>query len=191
MAEIEELIITQHAKERYAERIMGKQEVRDINIYVLEEEEKIKSDISKMVEYGEEIYFGNLKEKNSTYFILNGTWVIILDKSKRKVITLYKIDLGLGEEFNKTFIKKSKEKIDEMKHCLLAAEEEMRKEEDYLEEQIQDVVSMINKKKTEIKNLEELEKNYRDTKKSLMIKKVQYEDNLKDSVASLICKKEF
>lgn len=55
---LEKIEVTQHAKERYAERIMEKDSALDIKRYVLQNEEKIKTDLAKMVFYGEIVYTG-------------------------------------------------------------------------------------------------------------------------------------
>ena len=40
-----------------------------------------------------------------TYFRINKNgWVLVVDKNQTKLITIYKVDLGLGEEFNKQYI---------------------------------------------------------------------------------------
>lgn len=113
-----QLKLTQHAKERYARRIMNREEKLDIAVFVAQHEDKIFNDISKMVEYGEQIYEGpSISEYNRepVTVILNGSWILILDKKTSKVVTLYKIDLGLGKEFNDSYISKLKEKLENSK----------------------------------------------------------------------------
>jgi len=50
--------ISSHAKTRYAERIVGKETTYDINKFIIEHENKIQTDICKMIEYGELLYTG-------------------------------------------------------------------------------------------------------------------------------------
>ena len=50
--------ITKHAMQRYAERIMEKEDTTDVLVFIEQHKEKIEEDISKMIEYGELIYTG-------------------------------------------------------------------------------------------------------------------------------------
>lgn len=96
--------ITKHAAQRYAERIMEKDEKCDVAVFVAQHQEKINEDINKMIEYGDEIY--------DSLFIKD-TWIIHVDKAKNNVITLYKVDFGVGEDFNKEYVLKIRQKLDE------------------------------------------------------------------------------
>ena len=99
--------MTQHVLERYAERVMGKEETRDIKLYATEYKDKLTNDIHKLIEYSEVVYEGksNKKDKNGSIqqiqIRVSGTWVIIIALDSKKVITLFKFDLGFDEEFNK------------------------------------------------------------------------------------------
>ena len=97
--------ISVHARQRYAERIMGKEDT-DVNRFVTLNENKIKTDINKLIQYGELIYTGKQSQKdgkgNMVDVFLKDCWVVIADSRIKNVITLYKIDLGLDDEFNKT-----------------------------------------------------------------------------------------
>lgn len=53
------MAITKHAMTRYAERIAGRDELIDINIYIAQNEDKIIDDINKMCEHSELIYTGS------------------------------------------------------------------------------------------------------------------------------------
>lgn len=116
---LKKLSYTKHARERYAERIMGRDNTRDINAYVAENSDKIDKDIAKLILYGEEIFtgkpsFNNPKQHNCTY-VLNDFWVIVIDTQDDKVVTLYRIDLGAGEDIDKVFRDKLLQYINEAK----------------------------------------------------------------------------
>lgn len=107
--------ISEHAKQRYAERIMDREDKTDAALFVSQHQQKIQEDINKMVEFGEVIYTGvstSDNNKNVVDVILNGHWVIIVDVKNEKVVTLFEIDLGLGKEFNDEYIARLKEKLD-------------------------------------------------------------------------------
>lgn len=103
MDNIKNYTISNHALQRYAERIMEKEGI-DVNRFVTLNEEKIKTDINKMIEYGDLIFSGKQFQKdckgNVIDVYIKDTWVILVDGKAKTVITIYKIDLGLGDEFN-------------------------------------------------------------------------------------------
>ena len=111
-----ELKITEHAKQRYAERIMDKNNKNEIAVFIANNTAKISEDISKMIEYGQLIYQGVSNHefnKQPVKIYLKDTWVIIVDEKQNKVITLYSIDLGVGKEFNELYINKLLNKLTE------------------------------------------------------------------------------
>ena len=55
--------ISKHCAERYAERIMGKED-NDVNRFIVLNEDKIKTDINKLISYGELIYQGKQSQKD-------------------------------------------------------------------------------------------------------------------------------
>lgn len=105
-----EYTISKHCQERYAERIMDKEDKTDIASFIAVRIDKINEDINKMIEYGEKIFEGKSTNgdynKNTVQIYIKDCWVIIVDPSKNNVITLFKVDLGLGDEFNKSYVEK-------------------------------------------------------------------------------------
>lgn len=107
--------ITEHAKQRYAERIMDRDNKTDIAVYINQNEEKIRQDILKMITFGTVIYTGkpvnNTNNNNTVDVILKDHWIVLVDKSQGKVVTLFEIDLGVGKEFNDEYIGKLLERL--------------------------------------------------------------------------------
>lgn len=185
------LTITQHCKERYAERIMSRDSKCDVAVYIAQNQEKIEEDINKMATYGEILYVGPLKDKNIVNVILNGTWVLLADKDIKKAITIYKIDFGLGEEFNKSFVTKMKEKIaiskGHLKEVELGIEIQKRAYKDAIDEcekKIKDAKNMINTMTTQLNA-------YVDLLKTADAEKTEAEDLVRSHIMNLVCKKEF
>lgn len=89
--------ITDHAKERYVERIMNAEKV-DIPRMVDQYNDKIYDDITKMVKFGDLVYTGinpaQKHRKNNTLvnIYLCNNWIVILDVAENLVITLYEKD---------------------------------------------------------------------------------------------------
>lgn len=109
------LTISKHAKERYAERIMDRDNKTDIIVFIRDHDDKIQKDIEKMVEYGALLYEGPTSKdpKKNVAVTLNGQWVVIWDAKEMVVITLYCIDLGVGDDVNNAFIESAVAKINE------------------------------------------------------------------------------
>ncbi|MEG1106887.1 MAG: hypothetical protein RSD63_09465 [Eubacterium sp.] len=108
--------ITKHAEERFVERVMGYSDAKDISSYIVKNKDVISDRIHKMVDYGEEIYEGKIRDGNFIHVILKDNWVLLLDRRKVKVITLYKISvISDDDDFNKLFVGKMRDKIESIK----------------------------------------------------------------------------
>lgn len=187
--------ISKHAKERYTQRILNKDDNNEIQRFILENEDKIKTDINKMITYGELIYQGKQTGKNASNNVisvyLKDTWVVLADSKTENVITLYKIDLGCGDEFNQQYISKMMEKLNQNKETLMSACLEVETESSMYKEMIDDAAAQINEYKSMIKNLEELCKGYQSIIDNNMVKVSQANKEVAEVVNALVGKKEF
>lgn len=187
--------ISRHTSERYAERIMGKDDTVEINRFITLNEDKIKTDINKMIEYGELIYRGKSAAKNSKGNMLDvylqNCWVVLVDKSSEIVVTLYKIDLELGDEFNKTYISKMLEKLNVSKAKLEEVKLQVYNETNMYSEMLHDAETQIKEYRGMIKNLEGLCDGYKDIIDNNIVKETQASREVAEVVNSLIGKKEF
>ena len=187
--------ISAHAKQRYAERIMGKDDTVEINRFITLNEDKIKTDINKMIEYGELIYRGKSAAKNSKGNMLDvylqNCWVVLVDKSSEVVVTLYKIDLELGDEFNKTYISKMLEKLNVSKAKLEEVKLQVYNETNMYSEMLHDAETQIKEYRSMIKNLEGLCDGYKDIIDNNIVKETQASREVAEVINTLISKKEF
>lgn len=189
--------ISKHAMERYAERIMGKDTNWDVNKFVLANVSKIETDINKLIQFGTLIYSGKKSKKdgkNSNAIIdvyLKDCWVVLVDNGSRNVITLYKIDLGLDEEFNKCYVSKMVEKLREHKEILDSVEQQVKEESDTYREMIADAEAQIKEYRGMIKNLEELCAAYKTVIENNSVKVAQANKEMTDTLNTFIGKKEF
>lgn len=186
--------ISKHAKERYAERIMGKEDV-DINRFITLNEEKIQTDINKLISYGELIYQGKQTQKDGKTNIidvfLKDCWVVLVDSRSHNVITLYKIDLKLDEEFNKVYVSKMTEKLNTQKEILDSVQQQVQTESNTYKEMIVDAENQIKEYRTMIKNLEELCVGYRTIIDNNNVKIAQADRDVADVVNAMIGRREF
>lgn len=109
---LEKIEFTNHILERYVERTMNKSE-NEAKQFLAQNSEQIKEKILKLYEYSEPFWCGKTKDHDFTYFTINRDgWVIVIDKNKTKLVTIYRVDLGLSKEFNKQYINEIKEYVE-------------------------------------------------------------------------------
>ncbi len=172
--------VSKHAKERYTERIMEKATANDIN---------------KMIQYGELIYIGKQTQKdNKNYSVevyLNGLWVVITDVKSKNVITLYKIDLGVDDEFNQEYVKRMMDKFNAAKNNLETVTLEVEHENDSYKTIIEQNTNLINEYKSYIKNLEDLNTGYKTIIDNNAVKVKMADREVTDVLNKMIGKKEF
>lgn len=187
--------ISKHAMERYAERIMGKDSTYDVNRFITLNEDKIKTDINKLISYGELIFTGKQSNKdgkgNIVDVYLKDCWIVLADSRQKNVITLFKVDLGLDDDFNKAYVSKMMEKLNECKSHLEVVKLHVNAESDMYKEMICEAEAQIKEYRTMIKNLEELCSGYRTIIDNNGVKVAQANKDVVDTLNTLVGKKEF
>lgn len=194
MDNVQNYTISAHALQRYAERIMGKED-NDVNRFVTLNEDKIKTDINKMIEYGSLIYSGKQSQKDGKGKVvdvyLKDCWIVLVDGKDKVVITLYKIDLGLDEDFTKAYISKMMEKLNSCKEVLENVQRQVQQESNMYRDMITDAESQIKEYRSMIKNLEELCEGYKLIINNNSIKIAQANKSVVEVLNALINKREF
>lgn len=139
---LEDIEFTQHVLERYVERTMNKTG-NEVKQFLAQNEEQVRQQILKLFQSSEPFWYGKNKNHNYTYFRINKNgWLIVIDKNKTKLITLYKIDLGLGEDFNKQYIA-------EMKKLVKMKNEDIENEKIELDKKIEENTKTIEELKSQ------------------------------------------
>lgn len=186
--------ITQHAKERYAERIRGKEELGDIKSYIANNEEKIDRDLNTMLEHAELIYIGrSISEynKNVVEVHLCHDWVLIVDPAKQNIVTVYKIDLNVGQQFNNEYIKRALEMLNTAKKELENEKIDCLSQEEAYTNIIQENNNVIAEYKRMIKALEEQNESYQAMANSLATNIELKEVQVRKIVAGLVGRRVF
>lgn len=195
MAELTNYKISEHCKKRYAERIMSKDDNHDINKFIVDNDDKIKTDVNKLITYGEIIFQGKQSQKDGKGKVLNvylkDVWVVLVDSSSNTVVTLYRIDLGCGDEFNLQYISKMLDKLNQNKENLTSVLLEIEEESKTYKELIDSAQSQINEFKSNIKNLEALCSSYQTIIDNNRVKVSHAQREVADVVNTLIGKREF
>lgn len=173
---------------------MGKEDI-DVNRFVTLNEDKIKTDINKLIQYGTCIYTGKQSQKdgkgNNVDVYLKDTWIVLVDGRNHNVITLYKIDLGFDEEFNKLYVSKMMEKLNTYKEVLENTKQQVQTESNTYKEMISDAETQIKEYRGMIKNLEELCVGYRTIVDNNNVKIAQANKDVAEVVNTLVGKREF
>lgn len=190
--------VSQHAKERYAERARDLVDKSAIGVWVAQNEERIVNDISKMIEHGELLYSGvSTSATQSQYnqndiidIYLNGLWVVILNKNKNQVITLYPIDLGIDDyEMNTLFTEKLKSKIHDATEYYEEVKQNMFKQQQDLKAQITENENAILNYKKLIQGLEDYNTTSRELIQKLNIQLKIAENGIRELICKLIGRK--
>ena len=189
---LDNIKISNHAKERYAERIMDREGTTQVAAYILTETDKIRDDICKMIQYGSCIYTGINMQKEKPFeceIYLSGTWIVICSVKDNTVVTLYKIDLGLGEDFNKEYVTKLTEKLDEANAGLKKVKEEITESRQHYNELIRQNEESITEYKSLINNLTKLNNDYKSVVEDMDVRYAEEDVKVKKILNSLIGRK--
>lgn len=185
--------ITRHAKERYAERIKGREDRTDIAVYVAQNEDKIISDLNKMIEHSTKIYEGKSpKDAKQRHVIYRcGLWLLHVDPDKNVLITVYEIDLGVGQEINKAFADACCAEIVEAYAVYYSIKDDVDKQEIELKHQVAELDQQINEYKQRIKELETLKDCSVTMRSANQTKLAVAEDKIMDAVSKLTTKNHY
>ena len=192
---LETLKISNHAKTRYAERIMDRESKLEVNVFIQEHDEKIKTDITKMIQYGTLLYSGkptsDIYDRRPVDIYQNGLWIIIVDSGKNNVVTLYSIDLHVGDELNQIYVGKLLESLNAAKQNY----EEVKAEIDMQANNYKDIIAqneaLIATYRKDIKELEKYTEDLRGVIDGLNTRATLAEREVRDIVAIMIGKKIF
>ena len=187
--------VSQHAKERYSERIMEKDTRISVVQFMTDHDDKIVEDINKMIIYGQLLYSGkSLLDPKSPITIdiyNNGLWVVIVDKNKNHIITLYKIDLGAGDDLNKEFYNILMKQLNNTKEEYENKSIQHLEEIDNIKDEIEQNNLTIADYKRRIKLLEEINESKKAQTVVLNHQIELAENNIRDVIAKMIGKKVF
>lgn len=187
--------VSQHAKERYSERIMEKDTRVSVVQFMTDHDDKIVEDINKMIIYGQLLYSGkSLLDPKSPVTIdiyNNGLWVVIVDKNKNHIITLYKIDLGAGDDLNKEFYNILMKQLNSTKEEYENKSIQHLEEIDNIKDEIEQNNLTIADYKRRIKLLEEINESKKAQTVVLNHQIELAENNIRDVIAKMIGKKVF
>ncbi len=122
---LDDVSFTNHILERFVERTMNKVG-NEAKQYLAQNNKFVKEKLLLLYNSADLLWSGKIKDHNFTHFYINKDgWIIVVDKEGKKLITVYKADLELDSEFNKLYVEKIKDKVNDVNNKLLNAETEM------------------------------------------------------------------
>lgn len=188
-----DVAFTQHILERFAERTMNKNG-NELKQFVVQNEQQIKDKILKLYEYSEMFWYGKIKNHDFTYFLINRDgWIMVVDKDKKTLVTIYKVDLGLGTEFNKQYICEIKKYVEKELNEIINMKNECesmafkgKQEIDTLRENIKTLRQEIAIIENKIKIIEDTQKVEKDT---ITLKEKQLQQKMEQFIGAKIFEK--
>lgn len=150
------LNITDHAYERYVERVKGRKTPQEILNIIRDNKEKFTKELKFLYLSSETIYHGAIggNKNNNTDVLANPDgWLLIYDRDKKNLVTLYKIELGTGDpDFDRQYVKLALAQIAELKKKSQEAVAERKKVDDEIDFKIMETQERINQLKAIIDN---------------------------------------
>lgn len=135
--------ITNHAKERYVERIQGINGTNNIKQYIAQNEQIIEERINKLFEYAELIFTGQVGgDKTAKNFYLNDDICLVIDGDC--IRTIYKINFAFPEKTRLMVIEDLKNEIQRLQKELYVEETILADKDIEIDTKISELQSEIN-----------------------------------------------
>lgn len=157
--------LTNHAYERYCERILNISE-NDIKKYLEENKEDVKNSFIELLNKSIFLFKGAYCENNIVNYYVVDNFIIVVNESNEAIITLYKINFGLGEDINKIVTNELIKEINILKEKEQEETKNKEKEISEIEMNINRIDSDIEKLTNEIELLNK-NRNILESKKEL------------------------
>jgi hypothetical protein len=157
--------LTNHAYERYCERILNISE-NDIKKYLEENKEDVKNSFIELLNKSIFLFKGAYCENNIVNYYVVDNFIIVVNESNEAIITLYKINFGLGEDINKIVTNELIKEINILKEKEQEETKNKEKEISEIEMNINRIDSDIEKLTNEIEILNK-NRNILESKKEL------------------------
>lgn len=183
--------ISQHAMERYAQRVAGKEEDFEVGRYVSAHKNEITERISKLIKYSDLLlYEGHQPNHGFVQIYFKELWVIFVANKNNTVVTLYKIDLG-DEEVTKLFVSKCIARINLANEEADKITKEVNRKRDEYQMSIWEYEEQIKTLKKQIKGLESAINSYKTLIHNINIEEELAKKKVYEEVELLVMKKKF
>jgi hypothetical protein len=106
--------VKNHAKLRYAQRVLGMSDEKEIKQYLAQNDQLVIDHINKMVDNSHFIYRGQIGDNTTKIFRIADNYILVLDSQETCVITLYKCYFDFGEKTDRFIIQQEMIMLDEL-----------------------------------------------------------------------------
>lgn len=183
--------ISKHAIERYVQRTMDKTGI-DEKIYIVQNESTIKERIEKLFDSTTLLYEGRLREYGYAQTLINKNgWVLIYDAKQDNLITVYKVDLGLDDEFNQVYVDKYRSKILSMNNEFNLKNQKLQTDQNETNQQISNNKQTISQLEQQIAILKKENGIYEEQIQLARDKVNLFEKDIKSEIEKFVCTKLF
>ena len=178
--------LTRHVKQRYCERILHIAQ-SEVKPYMVQNDERITADITKMLEYAILFWTGQIFEYATTEYWLNGDVVMLVSTdSAKSLITLFRVNFGFPEDVNKSTLKgliAEKNKAEKKRN---KAEQTVEQRTTPIRNELMDVEEQLGHLKAQIEALE-TRKDALERELSTATYEVQMHTHEVDRIAKMVC----
>jgi hypothetical protein len=190
---IDTINISEHARQRYVERVRGKDNRNDIAQFSVTNRDRIDEALRKMLGFGEEIYFGEtIHSKNSKgetkkiHILISGSWFFLVSEDNA-LITLYKKDFGFEDEaFNKSYVKRVVKEVERLNEVATEASAKEKGEREKLQHDVNETDAAISDLRRRIKTLEQENEARKELLKLMNADAREAQNDIKDFISNIV-----
>lgn len=135
--------VTNHAKLRYVQRIVGISDERESRNYLAEHNEEVSNQIIRIHEESEYVWSGIVNNHKLSHFYINDDIVTVVNEEKQSIVTLYRCDFGFPESVNKNTIRNMMVEIRKLRKREQREEEKIAQSRDKIQVQLDTVEMQI------------------------------------------------
>ena len=172
MENFENIKISKHCRQRYAQRVQGIVDEKELNRYMMADKEEIVENIHDMLQQGQVIYVGKnfeIHDNTIVQIVLNDTWLIFIDDESETAITMWKIDLGLGEDLNNAYVRTFLTRLQAIDDSYGETEDDIAESTSDIDTEIEKCNEKIKEYQDMIQQFENRKAGLEETKKSLRV----------------------
>ena len=177
--------LTRHVKQRYCERILRVPET-EIKAYMVEHDDRISSDLLKMLEHSTYLWRGQLFDNVTKDYHLADDIVLCVASESGTLVTLFRVDFGFPPDVNKSTLKSlvaEKNKVDKKR---IKAEQTVEQRTLPIRNELMDVEEQLGHLKAQVETLE-ARKDALERELSTAGYEVQMHAHEAERIAKMIC----
>lgn len=183
--------ITKHFLERWVERVLYIEDNKEVKEYVVKNDEILRSNIDTTFNHSDYIYTGQIGDNITRNYYIKDDIILVANTTNDALITVYRIDLGLTKELNKTVIKGLIDELTKLKAEKEEIDHEVNNEIDVINADIDGISDNIKILESQIEMLR-AEKKFREEEiKQIKSKSINIGLEMKKYALTLVNSKDY